>query len=515
MEELSLMKKRIIIMILCLLLTVSCVPAVFAAGLPFTDVARTDWFYSDVEIAYNDSLINGKTSTKFAPNDNLTYAEAVKLAACMNQKYMLGSVSLQNGSPWYQSYVDYCKMNGIISKDYVWNANATRAGYMEIFANALPNLTEINSIADNSIPDVSMRHPQAAGIYKLYRAGILQGVDAQHNCNPASNIRRGEVAAILTRMMYASQRISFSMAGGELKVAVTPDSYAGASNTMTFEAKATGGKAPYDFQWFWRDDDHPTWIAFLSNSGGISFAGAASDTLTLTMTDAQRAKHVEICCAAGDAAGKVVTSNTVSIGFKASALKAVVTGGPEVCTKSTVTTLTCTVSGGTAPYKYQWYWAGPNGKYYDMSTYWSGNSTSETLTGYPDPRYSKQSQICLVTDKNGAEAWSNEFVFTVTDANDAGGELKITKDLPSTMTLQPEQSPSATGTVSGGKAPYTFTWYWYDPADGMHTWEYTVNEPSHTFEIWPKSGTRELYAVVTDANGKSVTSNTLKITIKS
>ena len=93
------MKKRIIIMILCLLLTVSCVPAVFAAGLPFTDVARTDWFYSDVEIAYNDSLINGKTSTKFAPNDNLTYAEAVKLAACMNQKYMLGSVSLQNGSP--------------------------------------------------------------------------------------------------------------------------------------------------------------------------------------------------------------------------------------------------------------------------------------------------------------------------------------------------------------------------------------------------------------------------------
>ena len=189
--------------------------SVAPGGFPFTDVKPGDWFYNDVKTAYEMGLINGKTPTLFAPGDNLTYAEAVKLAACMHQKYTTGSVTLANATPtWYQSYVDYAKANGIISKDYNWSAQATRAGYMEMFANALPDsaLAPFNTVPDGSIPDVPMAHPQAAAIYKLYRAGILQGVDTvTHSCNPGSNIRRSEVAAILTRMMNPSERVSFSM----------------------------------------------------------------------------------------------------------------------------------------------------------------------------------------------------------------------------------------------------------------------------------------------------------------
>ena len=54
-------------------------------------------------------------------------------------------------------------------------------------------------------------YPGAAAVYKLYRAGILQGNDTAHTCNPGANIRRSEVAAILTRMMNPDVRISFSM----------------------------------------------------------------------------------------------------------------------------------------------------------------------------------------------------------------------------------------------------------------------------------------------------------------
>ncbi|MCL2766515.1 MAG: S-layer homology domain-containing protein [Peptococcaceae bacterium] len=178
---------------------------------PFADVPTTAWYYNDVKNAYETGLINGISATAFAPDNNLTYAETVKLAACMHQLSATGSVMLTNGSPnWYDSYVDYAKANGIINKDYSWNTSATRAGYMEIFANAVA-LSSINSIADGSILDVPTTHPQAASIYKLYRAGIVQGVDAAHNCNPDSNIKRSEVAAILTRMMDADKRISFSM----------------------------------------------------------------------------------------------------------------------------------------------------------------------------------------------------------------------------------------------------------------------------------------------------------------
>ena len=48
----------------------------------------------------------------------MTYAQAVKLAACMRQYALEGAVSLENAASgqWYQSYVDYCKMNGIMKR---------------------------------------------------------------------------------------------------------------------------------------------------------------------------------------------------------------------------------------------------------------------------------------------------------------------------------------------------------------------------------------------------------------
>ena len=45
-----------------------------------------------------------------------------------------------------------------------------------------------------------LHHTQADAISKLSRAGIVTGSDKEHNCKPNTNIRRSEVAAILTRM---------------------------------------------------------------------------------------------------------------------------------------------------------------------------------------------------------------------------------------------------------------------------------------------------------------------------
>ena len=45
----------------------------------------------------------------------------------------------------------------------------------------------------------------------MYRAGILTGVDALHNCKPDDNIKRSEVAAIISRMMDEGNRVKFDM----------------------------------------------------------------------------------------------------------------------------------------------------------------------------------------------------------------------------------------------------------------------------------------------------------------
>ena len=191
-----------------------------SGSLPFADVSPSDWFYDDVKTAWESGLISGKSETAFAPDDSLTYAEAVKLAACMNQLYGTGSVSIpaEDGAAWYMPYVRYCESAGIIVCAYDWNAPADRSGYMEIFAAALPGgaLSPINDIPDGSIPDLfSVTAGEYDAVYTLYRAGVAQGTGDTHACSPASPIRRCEVAAILTRMMFPESRLSFSMTAGD------------------------------------------------------------------------------------------------------------------------------------------------------------------------------------------------------------------------------------------------------------------------------------------------------------
>lgn len=182
---------------------------------PFVDVKKDAWYHDEIVEAVYTGIINGKSETIFAPDDLLTYAEAVKLAACMSQVYLNGNVTLTSGTPWYQPYADYCRINNITTKNYDYNANATRAGYMEIFANALPDsaFEDINNIPNGSILDVKTSASYAHYVYKLYRAGIVTGVDALHNCKPEDNIKRSEVAAIISRMMNDDKRIEFDMPG--------------------------------------------------------------------------------------------------------------------------------------------------------------------------------------------------------------------------------------------------------------------------------------------------------------
>ena len=215
--------KKTIGILLSVLMGITMIPSMaFAASMPFTDVPSSEWYCNDVQKAFETGLINGFEDNTFRPDENMTYAQAVKLAACMNQKYTTGKVTLTNGSPdWWSSYAAYAREKGIIDREYDWDSFATRAGYVEIFAKALPDeaLKEKNHIVDGYIPDVGISHPQAPAIYKLYRAGILTGMDEIGSFEAKSNIRRSEISAILNRMMNENARKELTM-GPEIKQVV-------------------------------------------------------------------------------------------------------------------------------------------------------------------------------------------------------------------------------------------------------------------------------------------------------
>jgi len=351
--------KRILSFILCLTMILSLSITVYAENGKFTDVKADSWYYEDVYNAVRLGIINGKSETIFAPDDFLTYAEAIKLAACMHQLYKEGSVYLVAiGDPWYQRYVDYCKNEEVITKDYNYGEKATRAGYMEIFANALPDeaLKEINSIPDGAIPDVPVYEEYSKAVYKLYRAGILTGVDAAHRCDPGSTIKRCEVAAIITRMMNENERIEFSMGSSSaenkkeenekedkpkleipenaepvpdakdetpvIEKVETPDMYepfeivvqpenidsADEGETLTYTVKATGGKTPYTYQWVSRARHNQT--AEISESEYAK--GTKTNTLSLVF-DLDNSTTSQFCCKITDALGQEVTSDYVTM----------------------------------------------------------------------------------------------------------------------------------------------------------------------------------------------------------
>ena len=94
-----------------------------------------------------------------------------------------------------------------------YDQKISRSEFVAIFYAALPTseYSQINTVADNKIPDLKLTAANATQIYTFYRAGILTGSDASGTFYPNNNIKRSEVAAILTRMFEADARKSITL----------------------------------------------------------------------------------------------------------------------------------------------------------------------------------------------------------------------------------------------------------------------------------------------------------------
>lgn len=258
-----------------------CTPA-FAADTyqsQFTDVSDSSWYAPYVETACASGLMNGVGGTFFDPDGNLTVASAVTLAARLHNIYHGNSVDLKNGDPWYQPYADYAKSNGILDpgRSYNYGSNITRADFALLISNALPDsaLPVINDVRSGDIPGVSSGSPMddarnalvnagvvksgdpytillmsayisgqgtndttGAAVYRLYRAGILTGNDAYGTFAPYTDIQRSEVAAIISRVVDASQRKHIQLT----QKPVNPVSVNSLANRSSLQKKASNAE---------------------------------------------------------------------------------------------------------------------------------------------------------------------------------------------------------------------------------------------------------------------------------
>lgn len=172
----------------------------YTAG-QFADVASNYWGAANIAKAYELGLMKGSSPSAFDPEGSVTVAQTITMAARLHSIYKTGTENFVQSGTWYQTYVDYCKENGILARDFAdYNAPAQRGDFAAILAAALPAeaLGAINTVS--SIPDVAPSDENADAIYTLYRAGVLTGNDAAGTFGPETSINRAAAAAILTRM---------------------------------------------------------------------------------------------------------------------------------------------------------------------------------------------------------------------------------------------------------------------------------------------------------------------------
>lgn len=220
--------------VLALVLTLSLGLGALAAGVEnfqmtqpdrdFSDVGSEYWFSSWVHEAVQLGLVKGKSDTEYCPDDAISLAEVITLAARLCSTYHGGAsedLTAGPGEAWWQPYVDFCGTAGILEGlDIAWElehgAADRPASRLEtamllgrVFdAEGYPERNEIPEIPDVSEGDLGGRE-----VYRLYRAGITQGKDAYGSFGPADSLRRSEAAAMVVRLAVPERRLDFVLRG--------------------------------------------------------------------------------------------------------------------------------------------------------------------------------------------------------------------------------------------------------------------------------------------------------------
>ena len=218
-------QKRMIAVLLCVVLVAGLLPTTAAAtaaksgmenfkkststNIYYNDIPSESWYFDDVQKACTLDFMRGYSKQRFAPDADITIAEALAIAARIHSIYYTGSALFSQGTPWYQVYVNYANETGICTERFDdYGRAATRAEFVRILAKALPEseFSSLGMVADGAIPDVLKADVDAKAIYLLYRAGVLTGTDSAGSFAPKASIRRCEVAAIVTRMALPELR---------------------------------------------------------------------------------------------------------------------------------------------------------------------------------------------------------------------------------------------------------------------------------------------------------------------
>lgn len=215
------MKRKILSLVLCMaLFSAALCTGVQAAGMDEFQKQRTyDGRFSDISGKWHETYIadlyeyglaEGVSDTEMAPDEPVTVAQIIALAARINAKYYNGKIG-ESGDEWYQPYVSYAIDYGLITEDDTENVNrpATRGESVLIFSRALPR-QQLEGMNQNvNFSDIGAADPCRDAALMLCRAGVLSGYE-DGSFRPDQGISRAEAMTVADRMVNKPMRQGFN-----------------------------------------------------------------------------------------------------------------------------------------------------------------------------------------------------------------------------------------------------------------------------------------------------------------
>ncbi len=202
--------KKVISTILAVVMLLTAIITVNAAS--FSDVKSSDWFYTSVNYVADKGIMQGTSSTTFAPTTSLSRAMGVTLLYRVAGTPSVSGVNIpftdvQSGQ-WYTDAVKWAYKNGVVngksSTVFGTNDNITRAEFATIvnrYSNSMNYKLPVNRT--NFVSDVEAIPSWAfEAVNVMFKAEIINGKDGGI-FDPSANITRAEAAAMIERFMKA------------------------------------------------------------------------------------------------------------------------------------------------------------------------------------------------------------------------------------------------------------------------------------------------------------------------
>ena len=169
--------------------------------LPFTDVHSWDWFYEPVQFVYTMDIMNGVTSTSFAPNSNITRGMVVTMLWRMAGEPYVGGGSFDDvaANEYYSTAVAWSAknniVNGVTGSTFGVNTDITREQLAVIlyrYAKSLGYSTTGGSLIGYSDASSISDYAKDAMAWAV-KNEIITGV-TYTRLNPTGNATRAAVA---------------------------------------------------------------------------------------------------------------------------------------------------------------------------------------------------------------------------------------------------------------------------------------------------------------------------------